>query len=228
MSMIHLCLTLGVIASLLWILADRLIVGFVPQKDTYQDYLNHTKHERYIQFLDGSNKRLAIGALLGNFTAPLYVFSSYAIYLLTGRNLTGMVLSLLAVIAFVYTPMAHCSFYYTAMMYKLGYRLFKRDGHTKDIKETTDAFQIVKVISWSVATLLTIASLGTFGVIVLMGKTLLPSWFCIFNPMFLGLVMFLLALLCKGNLRYHLISVVYSLPQLIFYLSALIYCLSYL
>lgn len=223
MTIFQIAATLGIIGSLLWTIGDLLIVGFVPQKEKYKDYLDHWGDEKYIYYLGASEKRLRFGALIANFAIPFYIFASYTVYLVCNKSTMGILLALLTAIGYMYAPVAHCSFYYTATIYNYGYEMFKREKNTEPIEEITKGYQKMQILSWGISVFISFCTWIFLALWILLGKTILPPWFAIFTPTSIALLLFILSKWIPGKLKYYINCAALNIAMLLFYLPLLLY-----
>ncbi|CAM2949424.1 hypothetical protein ACSL103130_08120 [Actinomyces slackii] len=107
------------VASIAWIVGDALIVGFHrPDKTEHARFIALAGSDNGAFYTRINNRRLAAGALIGQYTAPLFLAGLWAHWVILRDaahpevGLTG--LALLA-IGIIYSPLAHAGFYPLAL-----------------------------------------------------------------------------------------------------------------
>ncbi|MBV7441349.1 hypothetical protein KRX57_07940 [Weeksellaceae bacterium TAE3-ERU29] len=173
----------GLFASLCWIIGDLLIVGFSPNPENYplfsETYASRVDVELATYMLTGSTNRLMWGALVAVFSIPFYLYSVWAVLkLIKGKFTKPIAVLLFCGISF--WPLAHAGFFYVGEIYKAILNT-PASAHEQLLK-TADSFVQVLEIVWSIGIAMVGLAWLTFGVAVLMKKTLFKRNMVWLNP----------------------------------------------
>ncbi|MCO7640811.1 hypothetical protein NJI34_28990 [Pseudomonas sp. S 311-6] len=215
----------GVVAALCWTVADMLLVGFVPRPQAYplfsQQLAGQLDSEMAILMLDGSPQRLMWGIYLATFSVVLYMLACFALYrLLPPGNLSRLTV-LLLLAGYAWSPLGHAAFGFVGLQAQS--MLHGAAGAWAAQVQAFNQFQHLLTVHWigSVAA----SALGWLLVMgrVMTGRTRLPRWTAIFNPVVVAIVLAAVTLQFPGNPLAALIgSASLNLAQLVFFGSALL------
>ena len=173
----------GLFASLCWIIGDLLIVGFSPNPENYplfsETYASQVDVELATYMLSGSTNRLMSGALVAVFSIPFYLYSVLAVL----RLIKGKLAKPIAILLFCgisFWPLAHAGFFYVGEIYKA--ILNTPVSAHEQLLKIADSFVRVLEIVWSTGIAMVGLAWLTFGVAVLMRKTLFKPKMVWLNP----------------------------------------------
>ncbi len=119
---IQLSILLGILAALLWSIADMLLVGFMIQPEKYGRFVaalpEHINSDLAVLMLDGSATRLMYGVYLATFSVFLYLLSVYGIYKLLPKSKMSTLAVLALFIGYATSPVGHTGFAYIGLLAK--------------------------------------------------------------------------------------------------------------
>ena len=183
------------VASVSWVIGDALIVGFTrPDKSEHSRLIELAGSDIPAFYTRINSTRLLIGAIIGPYTAPLYLAGLWVHWLILrdaehpALGLTGLTL---LVIGVVYMPLAHAGFYPVALSSARLQAALDRcesgaDGITspeiEDAALHTRRLMRFLALAWIPA--IACAYVGGFLVCVplALGWTALPWWSVLFTP----------------------------------------------
>ena len=221
-----LSLICGLISGICWLIGDILLVGFDAQEEKYKNFLEHTiinNKEMAVLMLDGSIRRLRLGALAAHFSIPFMIFSVYSLYSQAFSSLWGITAAALLGIAFSISPVAHVAFYYVGTLCK---SLFDEhnEGKQKNLsgEKLVNEYLLFLNITWVAAVGLTFLGWGIYTILILFGKTTFPNWFFLLTPLIMSPVAGILTSKLKIG-RPYLNGAGLNIGLTIFFLAALLY-----
>jgi hypothetical protein len=181
---IRLSIAAGMIAALMWSVADMLLVGFIPRPDAYplfsQLLSSQINIELALLMLDGSPQRLMWGICLATLSVFLYLIAVYAIYHSLPKNKLGLIAVYSLFIGYSLSPIGHAGFGYIGLLAQSMHQMSADELFAQII--LFRQFEQLLNIHWlaSVAAS-TIGWLLVF-VLILLGHTSLPRKLALFSP----------------------------------------------
>lgn len=214
----------GAAAALLWSAADMLLVGFVPRADAYplfsQALSGRLNGELAILMLEGSPQRLMWGVFLATFSVFLYILALHGIEraLAPGRLARLTVLALL--IGYALSPLGHAGFAYMGLQAQS-----MQNGHPEALAAQVVAFnQFGHLLNVHWLASVGASALGWLLLLaqVLAGRTALPRFMAIINPVPLAVLIGVVCSQFPRSLPAVLIGCAsLNIAQLLFFLGLL-------
>lgn len=213
----------GIFASICWVVADLLLVGFTLDPSQYPlfavTYADKVDVEFATLMLSGSTERLMWGVLVAVFALPFYCFALYGIWQLfhaTEKKLATP-LVMLWLTAFCFHPIGHGGFFYVAEIYKT---IMQTDASAHPVLlQTADSFVQLLKINWMLALGLLSLSSILFALAVFKGKTKLPRWVGFINPFFISILIILITKMLPSPLSDWIACAVFNEANFIFFLT---------
>lgn len=215
---------IGLLASLSWVIADLLLVGFTPQPAQYPllstTYASQLDVDFAVLMLSGSTPRLMAGALLATFTIPLYLYSCFSLLSLVHRR-PRPYLAVPLLVGFAYAPLAHASFFYVGEIYKT---LLQTPPTAHAALLTCGAhFTLLLKITWLTSLSLTFIGWGIWGFLICTSRTAFPRRAAWLNPLTFFFLLLLLVPLFPSPLHDLLACAIFNEAHFLFFLSLLLF-----
>lgn len=223
---VRLGLCSGVIAAFLWIVADMLLVGFIPRPETHtlfsRDLSAQLDGELALLMLDASPQRLLWGVYLATFSVAFYILALHGVWHLLASGRWRIVFVFLLLLGYALSPLGHAGFAYVGLQAQ-GMLLIPPEFLKSSIANFNLFVQLLYA-HWAAS--VGASALGWIGVgiLTLVGKTQLPRWAIFFNPLPVALVIMLVCSLFETSLVAVLIGCAsFNLAQWIFFFTALLF-----
>lgn len=177
----------GLLGAVCWTIGDALIVGVhATSADApllFETYAARVPVDVLRMTVTASPARLAAGALIANFSVPLYVAGCWHLFTMlrpAGRAWAWAV-TLVLLCANLWAPLAHASFYFVALAYQTLARV-PPEAHEAVLSLGAE-FSRMLTMSWSVAVGAFALGVLLLAVAIARGKTHWPRWAALlFNP----------------------------------------------
>lgn len=215
----------GLISGICWLVGDIFLVGFDIEEEKYRDFLQGTgiKNKKMaVLMLSGPVSRLRFGALIANFSIPFMLFSIFSLYSLAGSSPSATIAAVGLGVGFSLSPVAHVAFYYVGTLCK---GLFEdhRQGRpvSKSGERLFNEYVLFMDITWWAAIGVTAFGWLVYTVLILLGRTVFPPWFCLLTPLVISPVAGLLTSRLKIG-RPYLNGAGFNVGLTTFFLAALI------
>lgn len=175
-----------VLASLCWIVGDALIVGFrKPDPEQDSEFLAFMEDDMYLFYTRVNDTRLRAGALVANYSAPLWLVGLYSQWLLLRDSPWALPVVAVLGAGFVLQPLAHASFYPLALASERMWTLFQT---APEAPETLAAAQHARRLrafllqAWVPSVALLALGWLAVAVLIVTGQTPLPWWAALLTP----------------------------------------------
>lgn len=177
----------GIVGSICWALGDILLVGGHSEPSDYplllQDYASRINFAPLCWMLPLSEQRMAFGALIANFSIPLYLAGSW--HLFQGARPAGRWLAwtsfALLFCANAWSPLGHVAFYYPAMTFRTILET-PTEAHGALIA-LGKHFDHMLMIAWLSAVITLAAGMLVLAIAIVTGRSAYPRWAAaVLNP----------------------------------------------
>ncbi|MEE4455161.1 DUF6796 family protein [Novosphingobium resinovorum] len=177
----------GIVGAICWAIGDILLVGGHAEPSDYplllQDYADRIDFAPLGWMLPLSERRMAFGALIANFSIPLYLAGSW--HLFRGARPAGRVLSWgsfgLLFCANAWSPFGHVAFYYPAMTFRTILET-PVEAHAALIA-LGKHFDQMLIIAWLSAVVALAAGMLVLAIAIITGRSAYPRWAAaVINP----------------------------------------------
>lgn len=177
----------GIIGAICWAIGDILLVGGHADPSDYplllRDYADWIDFEPLGWMLPLSERRMAFGALIANFSIPLYLAGSW--HLFQGARPAGRWLAwssfVLLFCANAWSPLGHVAFYYPAMAFRTIMDT-PVEAHAALIS-LGQRFDHMLMIAWISAVVTLAAGMFLLAISILTGRSAYPRWAAaVLNP----------------------------------------------
>ncbi len=226
--MLTLSLISGLISGICWLFGDIFLVGFDIDLEKYGDFLQNTKIKNKrlaVLMLSGSIPRLRFGALIAHFSIPFMLFSVYSLYALAEPSAWATVAAILFGIGFSLSPVAHVAYYYVGTLCKA---LFDEHRHSGKVSVTGQSLvnEYIRFLDLTWAAAIGITALGwvVYTLLILLGKTALPPFFCLLTPLVVSPLALMASKLKIG--RPYLNGAGFNIAATVFFTAVLIFYLA--
>lgn len=183
------------IGALCWVSGDLLLVGFEIKPERYpifsERYAELLDPEIFTLMLEASTRRLLWGVLLATFSLWLYLLAVYSVIMSVSGWTHGRKLFVPLLFIFSLYPMAHGSFFFVGESAKL-ISSSPEQGQA-NLVQMAAAFQEILTIHWLAVVILSSAFWLNYGTLTVLGKTVLPRTYVLFNPALLTISLSALA-----------------------------------
>lgn len=221
----------GITASVLWLIADILLVGFSVNPDQYPifavKYADRVDLFLAVSMLPGSSQRLMWGVMIAVFSTPLYIYALYFLWKIMEpapkRFSIPVILSFIAL--FACHPLAHASFFYVGEIYKT--ILHTPVSSHPVLLDTADGFVRMLYINWFAFFILFVLCWLGLGILVATGKTRFPSGMFWINPVAFIIGIIALIFILPQSMQTWVKGAIFSEANLIFWLISFFYIFLY-
>ncbi|MDO4879507.1 MAG: hypothetical protein Q3966_09510 [Neisseria sp.] len=183
-------LLFGLAAALCWTAADILLVGFPRLPPTAAPFAPDVAAaladdaDMAALMLGGSPERLFWGVLPATFSIILYLAASWGVYRLMRPSALAKAAWLLLLCSYAWSPLGHAGFYYVGMAAQ---GLAAAPPHAQGIfLAQFRHFMDMLAVHWLAAVGLSILAWTAVLLQTLRGRTILPKWAALFNPVPVG------------------------------------------
>ncbi len=177
----------GLLGAVCWTIGDALIVGVsATAADApllFETYAARVPIDVLRMCVTASEGRLAAGALIANFSVPLYLAGCWHLFtmLRPAGAKKAWAVTLVLLCGNLWAPLAHASFYFVAMVYQTLARV-PPEAH-EALLALGDDFTRLLTVSWGAAVGAFALGVLLLGVVIALGKTRWPRWTALlFNP----------------------------------------------
>lgn len=220
---VYFFLLAGLIAALCWSAADMLLVGFIQEPQRYPEFIRLFGEEADLAtlMLPADFQRLLWGVLPATFTVVLYLAASFGVYRLHNVQNAAARWSLALLFAgYALSPVAHAGFYYLGVAAH-ALRDSPHAAHAVLAAHWQQLYTML-LLHWLPAVLLLAAGWLLFAVQTLRGRTRLPSWIAVLNPVPVALALAgLCSLFPKVQIAALIGGAALNLAQAVFFGTAL-------
>lgn len=178
----------GIVAALCWTLADMLLVGFVPRPEAYplfsQTLAGRLDTPLAVLMLEASPQRLYWGIYLATFSVVLYILAMPSLRRLLPSGYPGSAAALLLLLGYATSPLGHAAFGYLGLQAQ---SMLAADSAALEAQVVAfNQFKHLLDVHWLLS--VSASALGWLGVLwlVLGGRTPLPRWTAVSNPLLLA------------------------------------------
>lgn len=215
-----LALLTGIFAAIMWSIADMLLVGYVPDPESYP-LLSKTLAAQLdsnfaLIMIEGHSAMQRWGVFLATFSVAGYLYALLAIRALLAPNAIRTLIIALLFFHYALSPLAHAGFYFAGEAYKL--LLDSSSTSSSAILQLANDFYTILLWHWRCS--LMCAALGwlLFAIQVYRQRTILPRWMTSLNPLSLSLVIAgVCSLFPTSELAANIGSATFNLAALIFF-----------
>ena len=172
-----------IVVSLCWIVGDALIVGFhKPDKDEHADFIGLMGDDTFAFYTRVNNARLQAGALVADYSAPLWLVGLYSQWVLLDSSALALPAVVLLGVGYALSPLAHAAFYPLALASERAHELMAAGQDTTAAVLHARRLRSFLLRAWVPAIVLTALGWLVVAVAIVIGSTPLPWWAALLTP----------------------------------------------